>query len=496
NRLNTDLTDEQSIFLIDTAARTTSVLGGELPGVVPKSREVRITKNGTAVLFSSFEDNISSEPVKSKNIFYRPISPSSDFDDDGVLDSFDNCPNTPNLDQADDDGFGPGNACDRDFFRAISSTEDLNGNGSRDVIVASRDLLRPDGRFNRVCVYDGYTGALLKSYDYFGVENRRPDGLLTLSDASVDPRVAMTSRGFSGVSIAEENASSFPNVQIRNPITGSPLGNLFPWNANWNVINTRVLNHGIEPTSLLTLAVQKNSGQMSIERRDVETNVLISRQYPLGFAWKPLDFDVLQSNGQSATAGLATRRSDALTIVQVRNVSDSSLIRNVFPLGLGWTPLSFRILPDLNSSQTDEVAVMMRRDTDGLLIIQIRDAASNDLIKNVYPIGAGLSQWQIRQFEPITIEGIMRLAVVATHEATGQILVQTKDPMTDEIINNNFFIGPPWEFRESALVIPEYNGNNSDEIAIPVRNSKTGERLIQIRDGDNGELILNLRTSH
>jgi hypothetical protein len=72
----------------------------------------------TADFFSSgFLDVTSSTPgvvIVPVNAAGRPIPPNApgDRDGDGIVDAVDNCPTSPNPDQADDDGDGIGNACD------------------------------------------------------------------------------------------------------------------------------------------------------------------------------------------------------------------------------------------------------------------------------------------------------------------------------------------------------------------------------------------------
>ncbi len=55
-----------------------------------------------------------------------------DSDDDGICDTEDNCPSTPNANQADGDGDGVGNACDNCPDVANPNQEDSDGNGVGD----------------------------------------------------------------------------------------------------------------------------------------------------------------------------------------------------------------------------------------------------------------------------------------------------------------------------------------------------------------------------
>ena len=68
-------------------------------------------QNTAEIVFTTLNSNDSSV-TDSVTIEYGT---SSDSDSDGVLDINDNCPNTPNPDQADTDGDGQGDACDDDI---------------------------------------------------------------------------------------------------------------------------------------------------------------------------------------------------------------------------------------------------------------------------------------------------------------------------------------------------------------------------------------------
>ncbi|MEM7281079.1 MAG: hypothetical protein AAF438_05580 [Pseudomonadota bacterium] len=200
---------------------------------------------------------------------------------------------------------------------------------------------------------------------------------------------------------------------------------------------------------------------------------------------------MLDVNGP-AIATLHTRDADGLTIVQVRNASNGNFIRNVFPLGLGWSPQELRAIPDQNGNSADEIAVRMTRDTDGLEIIQIRDGLTQALISNVYPIGAGLSTWTTRKFRAVTTNGITALAILSTRHSDDQVLVQIKSIQTGAVANNVFFIGAPWEFQQDFAVAPNFNGGDDGEIAVLMRNTSTDQRFVQIRDSESDQVIRNV----
>lgn len=79
-----------------------------------------------------------------------------DADGDGMPDTTDNCPSTPNPDQADDDADGIGNACDNCPSTANADQTDTDGDGLGDAC----DDDDNDGFSDTVEVYVG-TDALL-----------------------------------------------------------------------------------------------------------------------------------------------------------------------------------------------------------------------------------------------------------------------------------------------------------------------------------------------
>jgi len=104
-----------------------------LPYVPGASLKFASAFDGDPAINGFYYDDVSLEVLKSSAsnaavaTFFTSfeLTPPADTDADGVPDAIDNCPNTPNPDQADADGDGIGDACD--FSVAVNKDQCKNG---------------------------------------------------------------------------------------------------------------------------------------------------------------------------------------------------------------------------------------------------------------------------------------------------------------------------------------------------------------------------------
>ena len=482
----------RTVYINDLVKHETRSASGSLVGdTIGSTRLPRISGDGSTVVFEASGRRAGSP----KDIFARQIVLDEDQDLDGIVNVFDNCPTVwnPTQDKLNGEDPGPGDACNPEYFGAIDYIEDLNGNGVPD-IVSARSLRNERGEYIHAAeFFDGLTGERIHyGVGFFGATERRANKLLGWRDpASASPVVALSSIGFQGTSPLAMDAMLFPSVQARFPEDSAVAANLSPWGVEWTPKDVSVLKDTSLGSGqvLLTLATNRH-GLSRLEVRDIASRQVLARHTILGFGWDMREQGTLTVDGEAALAVLATRASDGLTLVQVRRVSDGQLIRNVYPLGPGWTPREMKVLPDMNQNGADEVAVRMVRKADGLMVVQIRDGETNALVSNVYPIGAGNGDWHVRQFESLLVHGQRRLAILATHIASQQVLVQIKNPLSGAVERNLYYLPPPRELRDNMLIIPDYTGDNSDEIAVPMYSEELG-RLIQVRNSGDGTVIRN-----
>ncbi len=357
----------------------------------------------------------------------------------------------------------------------LSMMGDINGNGVPEVAVLNQE----PGSVMELVLSDSNSGAVINTLGFFNA-NWTAQKVLDLGDGRIG---ALASRN-----------DGLPGIQLKTAADGTPQGNVFPWSNAWTVMDALVVP-GAAPgggPAIAALATRNQDGLMGVELRNPDDNTRTALIYPLGLGWTPSAFATLSVNGNPAIGVLASRDSDNLWIVQVRDIATGNLIRNVFPLGFGWTAQELQTLPDVNGNNVGEVAVRMTRNSDGLEVIQVRDGQTNALVRNVYPIGAGGGGWQTQTFAPVADGAMTLLAILSSRDSDGATLVQRKNPLSGALVNNVWYIGAPWTFAGGLQTIQDFTNNDNSEIAVLAQNGDSGQRLAQIRDGALGNVLRNV----
>ena len=408
----------------------------------------------------------------------------SDTDSDGLQDGNDNCPVTSNNDQSDQDNDGQGDSCDNAFnVYGLASVPDMDNDG----LDESASMFVLDGGAIRVQLSDTATGANFSTLNYLSTGTWRAQSVIAIP--------GIGNNGNPGIGVAATQFSNgLPIVQIKDAVSGVLIRNIFPLSASWTLLQVAVIpgegsNGG---PAIAALASRDSDGLMIVQLRNPSDNTLIRNIFPLGLTWTAQSMVVVPDvSGNGPAIGVLARRiSDGLTAVQVRDATSGALVRNVFPLGLGWSAQEAKVIADTNLNGIDEIAVRMTRDSDGLEIIQLRDPLSNALVRNHYPIGAGSGDWQTVSFESVSNNGNPALGILSVRQSDGQMLVQVRNAGNSNILNNTFFIGPPWQ-PLTYKSLPDSNNSNVSELGVVTRNPNNNSQLLQVRDATTAILLNN-----
>src|SRR5262249_12958672 len=113
---DTDTIDDAYVKNVDTGDLTlASITDSGVKGNGLTSRP-KAASGGTEIFFSTLANNF--DPADTDDfddIYVKHLVSAPDADSDGVPDAGDNCPSTPNADQANADGDSLGDACDPDI---------------------------------------------------------------------------------------------------------------------------------------------------------------------------------------------------------------------------------------------------------------------------------------------------------------------------------------------------------------------------------------------
>ena len=124
--------DSNNIVTVSLGTVYTEIFG-PLPGnsgfsIITRDIPVTVTQGGKLV----FDSNIHSPASDNGGLYLNDVSLTllGDIDGDSVPDDYDNCPTTPNTDQADTDADGEGDACDpfsAEWHTFLGSADNSNG---------------------------------------------------------------------------------------------------------------------------------------------------------------------------------------------------------------------------------------------------------------------------------------------------------------------------------------------------------------------------------
>jgi hypothetical protein len=128
-----DLPEQTDATLVVTfQTRQSPGKGHREPIFAPTSCEALLLNNGAVAVDRSASDieMVVAGPTAALAVEVNDLT--SDLDGDGAGDACDNCPETPNADQADGDGDGVGDACDNCPDVPNADQADADGNGVGD----------------------------------------------------------------------------------------------------------------------------------------------------------------------------------------------------------------------------------------------------------------------------------------------------------------------------------------------------------------------------
>lgn len=310
---------------------------------------------------------------------------------------------------------------------AASGLDDDNPAADSSLVVLAVDVAGTP----RVRKYRLSDGALLRATKVFQPGWQVFD-LAVLEDMNGD--------GVSEYAVLGRNLSTGENAaQVRSGSSGSFIKNVFFLNPAWLPRQLVVLsNFAGGPAPELGLLATNAQGQIVVMVKDAGTNVFIKNVFFLSSSWSALGaLSIPGFAGSSADEiGLgAVNLGSGRIVVMVKDAGTNAFLNNVFPLSSNWDLISGLVVADETGNGASELVALGVNKVSGKIVVQVRDAATNNFIRNLSPLG---SNWTPNNMLAYGSGAGQRFVVVAERKSDQLPVVQTIEAVSGDLVSNVF----------------------------------------------------------
>jgi hypothetical protein len=210
---------------------------------------------------------------------------------------------------------------------------------------------------------------------------------------------------------------------------------------------------------------------VNIIKKDSETK----KNYPaLGLA-------VLQdmnANGISEVAILLVHPKTRSGLVQVRDALTGSLIKEV-TFSKDFAPVALTSLTDLDGNGAGELAALGVNNVTGAFQVEVRDAAKGTLVKDV-PLNAAYLSQALAMLSDINGSGMPELAVLSEHANDGSVVVHIRDALNGATVKDiKFFTAYA---PRGMVVLPAEGSKGTPKVAVLGEKLTDRSFTLQIRN--------------
>ena len=228
------------------------------------------------------------------------------------------------------------------------------------------------------------------------------------------------------------------------------------------------------------------SGSLNGYVRDAGTDALLGSQ-TFNADRTPLDAGVADINGSPALAVLG-RDATGRAWVEVRDAVTGTLVRDVW-FSSGYTPIALAVLPDMNSNNISEVAVLLTKDSDNRAWVHIKDASTLAIVSTVW-FQSGYTPLDLEFVPNVDVNAGPELAVLMTRNSDGRTWVHVKDAQTGDSVKDNWFLAD--HTPKDLAVIDNLDGNPGSELAVLFVRDSDSRTWVHMKDTLTGAYVRNV----
>lgn len=364
---------------------------------------------------------------------------------------------------------------------SFTASVDVNGNSEQEIVaIRSADDLSISAE-----VRDGSTGALLSLVPFL-------NSGFTPVDATILPDLDGNGRPELAV-LAERNSDGRALVEIRN-ITGAAAPRIV-----WFATDAKPLKiisvpdadgNGVTEIAVM-MERRSDSSRSFIEVKNAfgatAPNVLWSSRF--NYAMDMAVIDDADSNNVPEIAILLRRWADGRGLVEIRNASGATLPNTVWAAA-GVSPFAIAAVPDADSNNIEEVAILSSRDSDGRILVEVKNA-SGATLPNALWYAVGHDARAIAVVDDADSNNIPEIAVLSRRESDGRIVVETKNA-SGATLPNAMWYSPGFSPLPTLTVLDDIDNNNVPEVGVMLFRVTDGRITIQQRNASGANAARNV----
>jgi len=360
---------------------------------------------------------------------------------------------------------------------------DVGGGPAADVAVLDVGLANGDQVSAAIHVRDGGTGAEI--YQVQLLEAWRS--------------VAMESVvGFSGPLLAILQISPDGNirVQTRNAADGSFNSNVAYFDNTWTPIAMLAISDagGLGVPGIGVLA-ENPAGQQAIEVHKVGNGELVNQVLFFNDVWKAsyaVDLGEFNGNGYSELAVLATNNAGKHAVETKDTLSGKQISRHFF-LGPTNTLQGFAQSADVDGNGKPELIVLGNKEAanNTANTAQAKDVKSGALISKPGSFPPPFVGFALRSMDDADGNNSPEMVIGAFDDEGNVTRVQVRDVLNGTLTLNTGILSAAFDPKDLEI-LDDTSGNGIQELAAAGLNRDTLAIRVQMRDGLNGALLLNI----
>ena len=408
----------------------------------------------------------------------------ADTDQDEVLDGIDNCPLAANFRQRDFDADSVGNVCDSFSVVGLETIPGL-ARGGADSLALLQSAMTPDGQHeSRIEIRNARTGSVLSQY--------RP---LDNDQAVLAMRLVPQSGGRLIAVASERRSDEWPSITVLETFVGTVRNrfNSLPAASRFIAMQPLVGNSAIAEQPFAVLGKNISTGVLEVHIANLASGALRRIVAVLPTAapgWSRAGLEVITSDGAQAVVVFVAGdvQQGVVAQIQVVRVSDGAVVTQLQPEMEGFAAVDIHQVPDIVGDATDDIAVRLRNLTDGQEIIQIFDLPAGTLLATVPALDARAAGGDSLPGFSV-IDTFNQSAIALFSVSNDELTVSVRDILSGNEIYRVPYSGNPNSYRNFNSVLDDFGGGETNELAVVLENTTTGEHLIEVRDIQTGEKI-------